>query len=165
MIQPPTFIMPEEVIPPGVIDTWRNSLPQPKAQVPDKVLEFIHGFARALPQFQQYQQEDDYIKGEDLLLAGQRIWGGLRVVRGQIYALKVPKTQAIDQRSTMIRLFQKKGKQGLIDYVRVQLRGHSLQRILHHLHVNIFNEADPAASSEFTALMAQINEERKEVPA
>lgn len=160
MIEPQVFILPD-VIPPGAVEDWRRSLPEPKGEIPAKVLEFIEGLAPNLPDFKQYQKETDYITGRELMLCGLTVWGGVWIDPVQIYSLDVPKMQAVDNRTSMIRIFMQKGKAGLINYVKIQLRGHTLQRILHHLHVNIFNEQDPASSKEFQSMMSMIQSEKR----
>lgn len=160
MITPPVFKMPD-VIPPGAVEAWRSSLTPPKGNVPPKVMEFIEGLAATLPLFRQFKKERYMISGDELLLCGQKKWANQDVVPWDLYEMNVPITKAIDARSTMIALFLRKGKSGLIDYVKVQLTGHSLQRILRHLHVEIFNEQDPTASRTFTEIMDQIVKEKQ----
>jgi len=159
MITPSIFHMPE-VIPAGALEEWRSSLPSLKGSVPERVLEFINGVSSMLPAFREYQKEHDYITGRELLLCGMTEWDGVTIVPAKIYSLPVPKMQAVDERSTMFRIFRKRGKQGLIDYVKFQFNGYTQKKLLRHLHVEIFNEQDPAASQEFTELMAQITSER-----
>jgi hypothetical protein len=164
MITLPVFRLPD-IIPPGELTAWRSSIVPPKGTVPPKVMEFIDGLASTLPEFQQFQQYQDYITGRELLLCGQKVWGKEKVQPAKIYAMNVPKCMAVDRRSTMITIFLRKGKNGLIDYVKVQLKGHSLERILYHLHVNIFNEQDPRAGKEFTEMMDKIQAEKKQPKA
>lgn len=159
MITFPILQLPD-VIPEGELEAWRGSIKQPKGDIPPKVMEFIEGMAANLPAFQQYQQDQDYFTGRDLLLCGHKVWGNKWIEAKGIYPVKVPKMMAVDPRTSMMSIYLRRGKQGLIDYVKVQLRGRSLERILYNLHVNIFNEQDPKASKEFTSMMDQINKEK-----
>lgn len=154
-----------EIVPREEVEAWKASNPLPKGPVPEKVREFIEGLDAALPEFQQYQQEQWMISGRELQLCGLTTWGKETIDPWGMYRVNVPKMKLVLRKNTMTTIYLRKGKQGLIDYVKVQLKGHSLERILHHLHVNIFNEADPKWSKNYIELMAEIEKDKEKAAA
>lgn len=86
-------------------------------------LHHIDRFAKALPVLMHtaafYQQK---ISGADLLLAGTKEVEGTEVLPEKDYYMKVPVNREIDHKARMKNAYKKRGKDGLISYLRPYIK-------------------------------------------
>jgi hypothetical protein len=75
----------------------------------------------------------------------------------EVYDVSIPRRVAVDHRKWMLRIFHRKGKAGLIDYCKAQVKKTDLERVLQVLEVNVFHNERP----EFKKMMEQINTSKK----
>lgn len=158
MIEAQVMTMPE-VVDHFYVGHWQRTI-KAKAFIepcPPEVEEFINAVHVKLGDFAQYGREHEYIEGSELLLCGLTEWEGEQIFSFATYPLHVPKMQAVEHRTSMHRLFQKKGKQGLIDYVKARTKGTPLQHLLEVLNVHVFHQERP----EFVTMMEKIKQAQK----
>lgn len=155
----PTPISLPEVVDQAHLQSWKKSQEQavPTNDVPAEVLSFIDALSAKLPDFGRIRNFSTIITGYELLLAGMERWNGNPVSRWDNYQMDVPHMVVIDNRTTMLRLYKRKGKQGLIDYCRARVKGTELQRLLDVLNVNVFNQQRP----EFKRVLHSIAQQPK----
>ncbi len=147
-----------EVVDINYVRDWQRAIKQVlDKDCPIEVEQFIDAVAVKLGDFAQYGREHEFIKGSELLLCGLTEWEGEQIFSFANYPLHVPKMQAVDHRKAMSRLFKKKGKQGLIDYVKARIKGTPLQQLLEVLNVHVFHQERP----EFVKVMDEINAAEK----
>lgn len=152
MIQLQPYTLPE-VVDREHLRQWRNALPRKVATgVPHEVLAFINTIAYLLGDFAKYKTEKQYMRGADLLLCGVEEWNGETINTWTAYEIEVPVLQAVDHHAAMLRIFARKGKQGLIDYCRARVKSSQLKRVLETLEVEVFHFERP----EFKAVMDAI---------
>lgn len=147
-----------EVIDREALREWQNSLPPVDDRlVPKEVRDFIDALAAKLPDFGCIRRETKLYTGYELMLAGMKDFAGEKIELWQSYPVEVPYLMAINNRHTMLRLFKKKGKQGLIDYCRARVKGSELERLLYVLNVHVFHEDRP----EYRAIMEGIRQAKQ----
>jgi hypothetical protein len=143
MIQLTTYHLPE-LIPQAEFDAWKRTLkPIINQHCPEMVAAFIEALADELPRFGQIGKINVLISGGELKLCGMDEWNGVTIDVWTMYPMKVPHMVAIDHRTAMQRIYRRKGKQGLIDYVVARLKGKDLQRVMDTLQVHVFKEFSP----------------------
>lgn len=146
--------LPPEVIPQKDLEDWRRSLRRTEDKFcPDEVRQFITAVAAKLPDFGQIGKERDTITGYELQLSGVKEMRGETINAWELYELPVPRMVAVDHHAAMHRIYNRKGKQGLIDYCRARIKGTELERILTILNVHVFNQERP----EFMKVLHDIN--------
>lgn len=161
MIDMPRLQLPE-IVPQEDLIAWRASLPKRMTDnCPIEVREFIDALANKLPDFEQFQKESVPISGHELLLCGMKQMDGETIRPSTFYELPFPRMMAVDHRNTMHRIFSKKGKQGLIDFVRAKVEGSAIAPLLEILNVNVFKIERP----EFQRVMEDIIRSPKIHPA
>lgn len=147
-----------EIIPQEELQAWRASLPKSVAKhCPQEVREFIDAVSRKLPDFEQFQKYSTSISGAELMLCGMREYKGEQIKPWIAYELPVPRMQAVDHHTAMHRLFNRKGKQGLIDYVKAHVEGSKIEPLLDMLNVHVFHQE----RKEFREVMDQIRQSNK----
>ena len=147
-----------DIIPQEELLAWRASLPKVVAKhCPEEVKEFITAMSKKLPDFQQYQVEKSVISGSELILCGVTEMKGEKISHQYVYDLPVPRMQAVDHHTAMHRIYNRRGKQGLIDYVTARVKDTQLERLLNVLHVHVFHEERP----EFRKVMDEIRQSKK----
>jgi len=152
---------PAEVVPRSVIEEWQQKIRTTvsKSYIPDEVQAFIDSLAAKMPDFGRVGTETFMYSGQTLLLSGMKQFKGEPVDPIESYSIEFPKMQAVDHRSIMIRLYHKKGKQGLIDYVKARLTGTRLARTLKILTVEVFQ--DYSQRGEYQRMMGEIKSAQK----
>lgn len=134
-----------ELIPQAEFDAWKIRLkPINNPNCPVLVAAFIDALAEELPRFGQIGKINVLISGSELKLCGMNEWKGERIDVWTMYPMKVPHMIAIDHRTAMQRIYRRKGKQGLIDYVTARLKGRDLQRVMDALQVHVLKEFSAA---------------------
>lgn len=157
MMEPAVMTLPEVVDHQHVAE-WQQSIKKElDNNCPIEVQQFISAVALKLGAFAQYGRQLVPIKGSELHLCGITHWEGQPVFSFGIYQMNVPLMQAVDHSTAMHRLFKKKGKQGLIDYLKVKTKDTSLQLLLEVLNVHVFHQERP----EFIKVMNEINAAEK----
>jgi len=157
MIEVKKFNMPE-VVPQDELMAWRSGLKKSRVEnCPPEVEEFISAVAAKLPDFGQIGQFHTAIAGKELHLSGMKHFNGEPIDPWTVYHLPVPRMVAVDHHTWMHRIFNRKGKQGLINYCRAQVKGTHLQQLLDILNVQVFHQERP----EFTAVMDEIKAAKK----
>jgi len=149
-----------EIVPRTVIDDFRSKIRAgiSDKSVPTEVLQFIEALAGKMPDFGRNGIETFCWSGQSLLLAGMKEFNGEPVDPIESYSVEFPKLQAVDHRSTMLRLFHKKGKQGLVDYLKARLSGTRLKSAMHILSVEVFHEK---RSNDYEKMMDEIKASKK----
>lgn len=130
-------------------------------QIPQEVLQFVEAINNKLGDFAQFGRERMPISGKELLLCGITEWFGEQVDKFSLYFITVPKMMAVDYRTTMIRLYRRKGKQGLIDFCKVKVKDTDLEQVLDILNVHVFHEERP----EFKRILQEIESAKKLEPS
>jgi hypothetical protein len=125
--------------------------------VPSEVKSFIDALSIKLDDFAQYGKERMMIKGSDLHLCGLKEWKGEPIFSFSWYEWEVPKIQVVENTTSMLRIYHKRGKQGLIDYCIARVKGRDLEKLLQVLNVHVFHEDRP----EFIKVMNDIRESKK----
>lgn len=141
-----------EIVPQQELAAWRAAIPKATGHCPAEVAEFIEALADKLDDFIRIRYDLEVISGRDLLLANVPEVDGERVLPWAHYKTPVPYMVAADHRAAMFRIFRKKGKQGLIDFCRVKVKGTDLERCLRILDTVVFKEE----SADFRKVMADI---------
>lgn len=144
---------------PDVVDRealreWQQTNAIDDRFVPTEVRQFINAVAAKLPDFQAIRMESTTYTGYELELAGMKEFKGQPVRRWDMYRVDVPFCLAVNNRNTMLRLYRKKGKQGLIDYCRARVKGTHLERLLYVLNVHVFRQESP----EFNKVMTNLQQ-------
>lgn len=124
---------------------------------PVEVSDFIEAIAAKLPDFGQIGKERVRITGYELLLSGVKEFKSEPVDTYAVYDLPIPRMVACDHVSAMHRIYNRKGKQGLIDFCRNKVNGTELARVLEILDVHVFKQERP----EFKKVMTEINAQKK----
>lgn len=155
----PTPYMPEEVVPQSEVLAWKERLRQmqPKTDCPEEVQQFISAIAEKLCDFGQIRKYTTMIPGDELLLTGVKEVNGERVFSFASYPVLVPHMIAVDNYSSILRIYRRKGKKGLIDYCKAKVKDTELERVLDILNVHGFHIDRP----EFIATMTRIEEAKK----
>lgn len=152
----PKLVMPE-VVDRVFLNTWREGIKERTDNAPPEVTEFIEAIAEKMSDFARNGEYQEVFSGDDLKLSGQYVWGGIPVYSAFKYKIAVPVMVAVDHRKWMYRIFRKRGKQGLIDYCRAQVKGTDLARTLYILDVAVFKQE----RAEFRKVMDDIKASQK----
>lgn len=157
MIDFPRYNFPE-VVDHDHLAAWRASLPKVNIDlIPDEVKSFIEAIALKLDDFGRIRDFYEDYSGFDLLLTKMTHFKGEIIDKWSIYPMAVPYRVAVDNRTTMFKLFKRKGKQGLVDYCKARVKGTELEGLLHQMNIHVFHEYTP----EFKRVMAEINASKK----
>jgi len=150
---------PKDIVPRDEIIAWKERIRklEPKFECPDEVKSFVNALSEKLGDFGQRRKYHTRIPGKELLLCNMKELNGQQINKWDLYDLPVPHMIAVDNYSTMMRIFRRKGKQGLIDYCKAKVEGTELESLLTILNVNVFHIESP----EFTATLARINASKK----
>lgn len=152
MIEMQRISLPE-IVDRAHLEQWRRSLTPPSvAHIPTEVIEFIRAVAGKLPDFERFGVYRTLISGAELMLCGMTEYNGERIRAGMAYPIDVPRMQAVDHQKSMYLLYRKKGKQGLIDYVKAHVEEDKIKRLLEVLNVHVFHQE----SKTFREVMDQI---------
>lgn len=147
-----------EIVPHEALQAWHEGIPKPDLRgCPAEVRSFINSVAEKLPDFGQIRKDITKITGYELNLAGMDTFNGQWIDPNAIYDLPVPYLVPIDNRTSMHRTFIRRGKQGLIDWVKARVKGSDLERLLEILTVHVFKEERP----EFASMLKKINSSKK----
>lgn len=148
-----------DVVPPEEVRAWKDRIRklQPRTQCPAEVEQFISAMADKLGDFGQIRKFEAKISGYELLLCNLKELNGQTVFASGVYPIAVPHMIAVDNYSSMLRIYRRKGKQGLIDYCKAKVKATELERVLEILNVNVFHIDRP----EFVATMQRIHEAKK----
>lgn len=157
MIAISTILLPE-IVPAEDLLNWRKSLRTTEANAaPAEVKEFIEALAAKLPDYGRIGQDMVPFTGYELKLAGIKKLGGEEVVIYGVYKVAVPRLKATDEALTMYRIYQRKGKKGLVDFCKAKVKGTDLEKLLYILEVHVFHKERP----EFRELMDRIVNSKK----
>ena len=160
MIEVKPYQLPE-VVDREALREWQQSLQgdfeKLSGQIPGEVQIFIDALAAKLPDFGRIRNEKTMFTGYELLLAGMNELNGEAIERTSLYPVEVPFMQSVDNRLTMMRLYLRKGKSGLIDYVKARTKGTEMERLLMILNVHVFHQE----REEFKQVMDGINNAKK----
>ncbi len=150
------YINMPEVLPHHEVESWitKHRSFWLQASCPSEVREFIEEMTTRLDLFKPFRRETAMMSGKEMLLCGIKEVKGERVLAFASYPIEIPVLHLVDRYSTMMRLFKRKGKQGLIDYTKAEVKGTELERVLHILNVEVFHHQ----SAEFRQVMQQIKE-------
>ncbi|HTF21009.1 MAG TPA: hypothetical protein VK658_23200 [Chryseolinea sp.] len=149
----PQPYLPKEIVPQDELRSWREGLKKAEStSCPAEVRDFIAAVAAGLPAFSRIGQEYTMITGFELKLAGMKEYNGEIILDTVGYELPVPKMVAVDHYNAMHRMYNKRGKQGLVDYCTKHVEPAALHRLLDILNVAVFKEEHP----EFTRMMNEI---------
>lgn len=158
MIEVKSYLELPEVVDHDALASWRNEIDQEtKFKLPADVDEFITAIAGKMRDFEEIKKYNSDITGEELILSNIKEWNGERVYPWGSYILLVPHMVAVDHHKWMCRSYRRKGKQGLIDYCKAQVKNTDLERILEILEVEVFHHE----RKEFSDMMDKINASKK----
>lgn len=150
-----------EVVDRDHLNDWRSQNQQREkidsSDFPAAVRQFIDALAEKLDDFIRIRYELVPISGRDLLLGNVTEIDGETVFPWAYYKTPVPYMVAADHRTSMYRIFRKRGKQGLISFVRGKVKGTDLERCLRILNTVVFNEDSP----QFREVMDEIAASKK----
>jgi len=156
MMYPIPYALPE-VVNREELRAWRSSLRHKKYEAPAEVCSFINAISDKLADFGCIRNYSVAITGRELLLSGMKEYQGEYIHEDFAYELKVPHMVATDHHLTMHRLYERKGKQGLIDFCKAKVNGTELAKVLEILNVHVFNQERP----EFNEVMSKIKASKK----
>ncbi|HEY3403894.1 MAG TPA: hypothetical protein VGK59_10935 [Ohtaekwangia sp.] len=157
MIEVDKYVLPD-VIPQHELQAWRSKIDKVELEnCPPEVKRFIKVLAAKLGDFGRIGQYIEYIPGDDLLLSGMKQVDGKKINPWMHYPTPVPKMVACDHETAMLRIFKRKGKQGLIDWCKVKVDKTELAATLDLLHVEVFKIYRP----EFLEMLAQLEAQKK----
>lgn len=147
MITVQPYINLPEVVPHAELQAWKQKNREfwMQASAPAEVKGFIQALANKLGDFAQFRTYKVYWSGRALGLSSD-----------SMYPVDVPVMQAVDYCTTMMRIYKKRGKQGLIDFCKVKVKGSELEKVLDILHVHVFHEERP----EFKKILSEINQSK-----
>jgi hypothetical protein len=158
MIEVKSYVELPEVIPPFALVAWRKSLEKiPESNIPPEVISFINAISAKMAAFARIRTEKVKMIGFDLRLTGMKEINGAPIDPWEVYDFDVPYLVAVDHRTWMFRIFRRRGKHGLIDYCKAQVKKTELERVLSILEVNVFHNERP----EFRKVMAEIQAAKK----
>lgn len=138
----------KEVVDRTELDRWKNSLRKSGADCPKPVLDFIYGTAPNLREFERYKVEIGKISGRELLLCGIKEWNGAAIDFWSLYDLPVPVMQATNHVRSMIKIYNRKGRQGLVDYCKARVKPGQLGTLMKIMDEFAFNSLTPNPSPE-----------------
>ncbi len=156
MIYPTPYTLPE-VINREELRAWRQSIRHKKYPAPVEVCQFIDAISAKLNDFGCIRNYSTAITGRELKLAGMKEYNGEYIHEAFVYELKVPHLVAVDHHLTMHRLYERKGKQGLIDFCKAKVKGTELSKVLEILNVHVFHIERP----EFNRVLNDIKASKK----
>jgi len=156
MISVTPYTLPE-VVNREELREWRKSLRHKKYEAPAEVCSFITAISDKLADFGCIRNYSVAITGRELKLSGMKEYQGEYIHEDFAYELKVPHMVATDHHLTMHRLYERKGKQGLIDFCKAKVKGTELAKVLEILNVHVFNQERP----EFVKVMNDIKAANK----
>lgn len=134
-----TPIILPEIVPQRELLDWRKSLRQAQADnTPAEVKEFIEALAAKLPDYARVGRDLAVYTGHELRLCGLNQYEQKEIVDFAVYKVEVPRLKATDEALSMYRIYQRKGRQGLIDYCRAKVKGSELEKLLNILNVHVF---------------------------
>lgn len=150
--------MPADVVNQDDLHAWRASIKKSEDKnCPEEVRQFIGALATKLPDFGQIGKFKSLIAGYDLLLSGMKEYKGESINPWDIYPIEVPHMVAVDHSTAMHRIYQRRGKQGLIDFCKAKVKGTELEQVLEILNVHVFHEE----RTEFKRVMEEIEQSKK----
>jgi len=159
MMEVKPYIHLPEVVPHQVLQEWKAKikLRQPVLHnCPEEVRQFITAIADKLGDFGQFRKYRVMRTGRELLLTVKE-WEGEKIDPFSMYPVSVPVMMAVDYQTTMLRLYHRKGKQGLIDFCKAKVNGTELERALDILNVHVFHLHRP----EYERVMVEIESSKK----
>jgi hypothetical protein len=163
MMSIPAFKLPD-IVPHDEVRAWQQSLyaeeKKKTPSCPEEVLAFIESVSEKLPDFEQYQKEVVRISGVELMLCNIHEQKGESIKAWVTYPLPIPKMQAVAYKASMMSIFRKKGKQGLIDFVRARVKKTAIEQTLSILNVYVFHQSRP----EFQKMLSEIRSSNKLEP-
>ncbi len=130
---------------------------QYRKTMPPEVFDFINELAEKLGDFGQIRKFDTMIPGSQLLLCGMKEIKGERIHRDVLYPTPVPHMIAVDHRMAMSRIYQRKGKAGLIAWVKFKVASTELAQWMNILTEHVFHEESPA----FQKILSEIRASKK----
>jgi hypothetical protein len=158
MIEVKSNIRLSNVVPPEAITAWRKTLKETQSHnCPQEVVDFINAMSEKMDDFSRLREENIKISGYDLQLSGMKEMHGEPINPWELYDLKIPFMIAVDHKKWMHRIFNRQGKQGLINYCRNQVKDTDLERVLSILEVAVFHQERP----EFKKVMGEIQASKK----
>lgn len=158
MIEVKVYRGPDEVVDQHVLTQWKKAIPiEERATFPIEVRQFIDAISEKMADFGRIGESTTSISGAELLLANMKEINGQPVYPWYFYPLTVPHMVAVDHKNWMYRAYRRRGKQGLIDYCKAQVKATDLERVLEILNVNVFKED----RAEFKQVLEQINASKK----
>lgn len=149
----------QEVVPHQEVITFQKSIrrSEPATLAPAEVEQFISALAEKLGDFGQIRKDKTGISGRDLLLCNMKELKGEVIDPWCVYQIDVPYMVAVDNYTSMMRIFRRKGKQGLIDYCKARVNKTALAGTLDILNVHVFHQARP----EFQQVLNNIQASKK----
>lgn len=149
------YITLPDIVPQAELNKWKQKNRQfwMQASAPPEVKEFIEALADKLGDFAQFRSYQVYWSGRAL---GLNQYDGQPIDPNAVYPVQVPVMQAVDYCTTMMRIYKKRGKQGLIDFCKAKVQGSELERALEILTVHVFHQERP----EFRDMIERISKSK-----
>lgn len=159
MMEVKLYIYLPEVVPQHALQEWKAKIKLRQSVLhncPDEVRQFIAAIANKLGDFGRFREYQVMRSGRELLLC-MKEWQGQKIDPWAMYPVNVPVLMAVDNQTAMLRIFQKRGKQGLIDFCKAKVSGTELERVLEILNVHVFHLHRP----EYKKVMSDIEKSKK----
>lgn len=147
MIEVKRYLKLPEVIDQAVLSSWRDKLRSKfkhNSTLSPELIQFIDAAADQMSDFGQIRQVMTLLPGSDLLLCGMKELKGERIDPWTMYPTPVPYMVAVDHRTWMQRLYIRRGKQALVDFVKANANPVAVPKLLEILNVHVFHEERPA---------------------
>ena len=156
MIHAQPYITLPEVVPQAELQAWKEKMLERSQNftAPPEVRSFIKSIANKLGDFAPFRSSTVLWRGRDLAI---NEYGGKKIIPHDLYPVDIPVLQAVDHYTTMMLIYKKRGKQGLIDFCKVKVKGSELERVLEILNVHVFHEERP----EFKQVLREIDNAKK----
>lgn len=150
------YITLPEIVPQHELQAWKAKMRERSQNytAPVEVRTFIVSMANKLGDFAPFRQTQVLWRGRDLAM---NEFAGEKINQFDLYPVKVPVLQAVDHYTTMMLIYKKRGKQGLIDFCKAKVKGSELERVLNILTVHVFHEERP----EFKQVLREIDNAKK----
>lgn len=153
-MHPTPYITLPDVIDREELRAWKENMDTKSLarNCPKELIQFINAIDNELPAFGQIGKESVSITGYELHLANIHHLNGEKIFRGFLYELPVPKMVAVNHKASMIRLWNKKGRSGIEQYLRAHVRAERIDHVLAVLRTEVYHEERP----EFIKVMEQM---------
>lgn len=144
--------LPKEVVPQDELKAWRDSVRKSTTNCPDQVERFIAAVAEQLPAFGRIKNFTTKITGYELKLAGMKEFNGETIYDAFLYDLPVPHMVAVDHYSSMNRAYNRRGRQGIVAYIRSHADPDAVDKLLYILDSVVLGNESEAFRKEMKAI-------------